>query len=146
MRRRPRRALGAREAGDLERCAVLVPGRGRWGLDAVSFGARDVGVRRHLPNNDGAVFGDEGEANVYELYGARRLPPGSWIFWTTCYYAKMALGLGAGIDLNTALDYEAFVQSWAFRTDEQPIHHFDGVGFRVARTLPEQAPLVPATP
>jgi len=31
---------------------------------------------------------------------------------------KMALGLGAGIDLSTALDYEAFVQSWAFRTDE----------------------------
>jgi len=33
---------------------------------------------------------------------------------------KMALNLGGGIELSTALDYEAYVQSWAFRTDE---HH-----------------------
>ena len=31
---------------------------------------------------------------------------------------KMAIGLGEGIDLSTAMDYEAYVQGWMFQTPE----------------------------
>ena len=64
-----RRQLQAAEPEPLsERCSARVE---EFGAFADAEGAEWSAFRLYVDHNDGAVFGDEGEANVYEL-SARR--------------------------------------------------------------------------
>ena len=57
--------------GISERCSARVE---EFGAFADAEGAERSVFRLYVDHNDGAVFGDEGEANVYELFGAPGRP------------------------------------------------------------------------
>ena len=65
--RRQQQAAEPEPLGISERCSARVE---EFGAFADVEGAEWSVFRLYVDHNDGAVFGDEGEANVYELYGA----------------------------------------------------------------------------
>ena len=89
---RPRRSQQAAEPEPLgisERCSARVE---EFGAFADAEGAEWSVFRLYVDHNDGAVFGDEGEANVYELYGA----PGRPLILPPAYQVPKPFGANIG--------------------------------------------------